>query len=1406
MIDLKQNDDNVRNVIIVRLNKTEDCMSVSDFFPSNSHPILAIDKEPSVIDDAFRIRGDDGDESRKVDIEEQPVIVFVYNIQTDTLCNRQRKRLDVVTAEMVSSASSSPLHIFSMCPSCAEQNHILSTTSMQKVISDNPKIAYLASATTRHRSSDKEHKTASVETFESYVVHNASFLSIQNTSDDELSSQFFWMNENSISHRERRHLQEDESITMYGIGVETASTAAEMSINVKHSKAKTLFQNSQEQNEESSYSMIGNHTQSASSIAAVSCSTDFGDECCNNQDCSSNNLCVNRNCIEEGYPRFTLEWFGYDDYDLIVTTPSGVVLSFVIQYDPTTGGRVGEGVDQTGLGFHTENTYFPVTTGAPLGVYTYSVQEFVSNGISDEWTLSIHDERGEVTRLTGNGPSGDFLYQRTTTSAPALPLPPTQPPGSRPCTSTFDECCTNSDCIFDNEICVNRNCIAQGNPRFTLYWEGDDDIDLFVTTPGGEELSFVNVFDPLSGGRLGEETDQFGSGFHVENVFFPHGLTLGTFTFVVRPISTFQEVDEWTVDVVDNGQVVASESGYGPSSQFSYRKTSTPANAQPLPTLSPVQQPSNDPSCSIFFDECCSDSDCPTGLDLCVQKSCIRRGNPRFTLTWNGNDDLDLFVTPPLGSEISSFEPFDALSGGSYEDDGGQSFSGPHVESVYFPISGAPSGRFTYGVRSSNFNGFVNPWTLHVYEGGQLVDTQVGSGQSVSFTYLRNGFDGPQRPQPTEATRCSPFEDECCLDSDCDSDSEICVQRICIDEGFPRITLTWSGDDDLDLSVVSPNGVVLSGQNTFDSVSGGRFDSDGDQSEFGLHVETVYFPDIGGSFKFFVTSVNTRGVGPDEWNLAVYEGNTLVQGHSGFRDSKDYYYQRNNELGDQCPNECCADYDCSSNQRCVQRSCISDGALRFTLTWTGNDNIDLEVVTPDDTEIWNQNLIDETSGGFFEDDPARGGFGFHVENTVFTGSNIPSGEYLYVANSRTPRGTKDYWELRVYAFDELVSLKTGQGDSVSFSYFFDSDNAPRPTASPSFIELCEPRTNECCIDSDCGPLQVCIQRICITEGNPRFTLQWTGDDDLDLAVRTPLGSIISLDQDDPVAKGFFEPDGDQFGFGLYAESVHFEGDTTGLFEYSVDSFLEIGNADQWKVSVFVDGLEVDSIEGTGSVRKTFLYMPNVAGSASLSSNATNFTVSEGKATVIATNSSLSEETTSFMETNSSAVSEGTSTIELYTSLVEETTTLEIDEGTFSFEYACVSDNDCIVGLETCVNQVSCVSLGDLRFTLTWTGDDILELEITSPSGSIVSLQQPIDETSGGVYEADSNQSGGGHVENVVFESAAIEGIYKYTVKTFLPRGTAADQWSLAIFVNNTLIETKEGEGDSDQFEVEVGRG
>jgi hypothetical protein len=131
-------------------------------------------------------------------------------------------------------------------------------------------------------------------------------------------------------------------------------------------------------------------------------------------------------------------------------------------------------------------------------------------------------------------------------------------------------------------------------------------------------------------------------------------------------------------------------------------------------------------NCDINADEtqCCDNADCE-GEYTCVSNTCIIRGNPRFTLTWFGDDDLDLHVITPGGAEIYYSNPSDSLSGGFLDNDDIPSSDLPGqealwVENIGFPLDGsAPSRTYQYFVQNyDQIGGSPDSWTMEVYLDG----------------------------------------------------------------------------------------------------------------------------------------------------------------------------------------------------------------------------------------------------------------------------------------------------------------------------------------------------------------------------------------------------------------------------------------------------------------------------------------------------------------------------------------------------------------------------------------------------------------------------------------------------------------------------------------------------------------
>jgi uncharacterized protein YfaP (DUF2135 family) len=90
--------------------------------------------------------------------------------------------------------------------------------------------------------------------------------------------------------------------------------------------------------------------------------------------------------------------------------------------------------------------------------------------------------------------------------------------------------------------------------------------------------------------------------------------------------------------------------------------------------------------------------------------------------------------------------------------------------------------------------------------------------------------------------------------------------------------------DDLDIHVITPDGVEISYADKYDSSSQGELDHDSIPGLEGLYVENIFFPVDGGptgTYKYFVQNYNQIDSTADYWTLQVYWGNRLVKTRTG---------------------------------------------------------------------------------------------------------------------------------------------------------------------------------------------------------------------------------------------------------------------------------------------------------------------------------------------------------------------------------------------------------------------------------------------------------------------------------------------------------------------------------------------
>ena len=104
-------------------------------------------------------------------------------------------------------------------------------------------------------------------------------------------------------------------------------------------------------------------------------------------------------------------------------------------------------------------------------------------------------------------------------------------------------------------------------------------------------------------------------------------------------------------------------------------------------------------------------------------------GDVRVTLTWTGDCDLDLHVVDPTGFEISYGDP-SSPSGGQLDvddiPDPGQ--TGTHVENIFWPTGGAPSGSYSAFVRDlGGYSSSACDYSMQVFVNGAEVGGSSGS-------------------------------------------------------------------------------------------------------------------------------------------------------------------------------------------------------------------------------------------------------------------------------------------------------------------------------------------------------------------------------------------------------------------------------------------------------------------------------------------------------------------------------------------------------------------------------------------------------------------------------------------------------------------------------------------------------
>ncbi|HCH61957.1 MAG TPA: hypothetical protein DFR83_04070 [Deltaproteobacteria bacterium] len=122
-----------------------------------------------------------------------------------------------------------------------------------------------------------------------------------------------------------------------------------------------------------------------------------------------------------------------------------------------------------------------------------------------------------------------------------------------------DACESSADC-GDDQTCVDGVCVTDGALRFTLQWDDQTDLDLYVTTPAGNTISYSNR--SADGGRL-DVDDTRGGANSVENIHFNEDLASGPYEYWVNNYDNNSA--SWRLSVhVDGSEVAAVSDSFRP--------------------------------------------------------------------------------------------------------------------------------------------------------------------------------------------------------------------------------------------------------------------------------------------------------------------------------------------------------------------------------------------------------------------------------------------------------------------------------------------------------------------------------------------------------------------------------------------------------------------------------------------------------------------------------------------------------------------------------------------------------------------------------------------------------------------------------------------------------------------------
>ncbi len=388
--------------------------------------------------------------------------------------------------------------------------------------------------------------------------------------------------------------------------------------------------------------------------------------------------------------------------------------------------------------------------------------------------------------------------------------------------------------VLDQNVLTNTlNSLNAGTGPITIsmLWDSDDDLDLHVFTPDSSEIYYNNR--QAQGGYLDIDANTASNMMAdpVENVYFTSPATGDYWIYLNDYEDRSDGPTNFIVRIIINGEVTVY-SGTIDTTGTTYEIAG-------------------------FYYEGTGGIDEST-LESTLNSLNAGVGQITVSMLWDSDDDLDLHMYTPDGSEI--YYANTSAGGGTLDIDanvGGRTMDNP-IENIFF--EDPEEGTYVVFIRdySDRSDGPTN-YIVRVTVGDQsqtFEGTIDGSGTDIEIiTFVYGGGNEGVEPGVDE------------------DDLENALDLVDAGSGEITVSMLWDSDDDLDLHMYTPDGSEISYSNR--EAGGGTLDVDANVGGRTMDnpVENIYFESADtGTYTIFIRDYSDRSDGTTNYIVRVTAG------------------------------------------------------------------------------------------------------------------------------------------------------------------------------------------------------------------------------------------------------------------------------------------------------------------------------------------------------------------------------------------------------------------------------------------------------------------------------------------------------------------------------------------------------